>query len=326
MTFYLRVCHPEHSVQFAHQHNVNVWQCFCSLLGQPLHSTVWEVSSLPFHLGGLGLRSAFRTIHGACWGSWTDCLNTIRQRHANIAQTMVQALDSPPETAIHLVGAAWSRAMLASEGFESPSWHQFLQGLRPQQPAFDEMEPGFFSHGWQFLGKVVEQRFLRSAVVWPRCTPTQQALLRSQSGPMSGFPFSAVPSSSAARFPAQLFRVLLLAVSSTSLAITVQHVVKPAPASPRTSSSAIWTFLWSGRTGAASRLLLMVYLCLMVQNWRSTPRSCHPSEQMGCAQTWMAAALAQARRCKQRTYPELDGHGRARLVVLGAGRRKFVRS
>ena len=30
------------------------------------------------------------------------------------------------------------------------------------------------------------------------------------------------------------------------------------------------------------------------------------------------AALAQARRRKQRTYPELDGHGRARLVVLAA--------
>ena len=113
-----------------------------------------------------------------CWGCWADCLSTIRQRHANIAQTMVQALDSPPETAIHLVGAARSRATLASEGFQSPSWHQLLQGLRPQQPAFDEMEPGFFSHGWQFLAaKVVEQRF-RSTIVWPRCTPIQQALRR----------------------------------------------------------------------------------------------------------------------------------------------------
>ena len=143
-TLYLRVCHPKHSIQFAHQHNVNVWQRFCSLLGKTLHSTVWEVSSLPFHLGGLGLRSASRTIHAACWGSWADCLNTIRQRHA---QTMVQALDSHPETAIHLVGATWGRATLASEGFESPSWHQLLQGLRPQQLAFDEMEPGFSSHG-----------------------------------------------------------------------------------------------------------------------------------------------------------------------------------
>ena len=181
------------------------------------------------------------------------------------------------------------------------------------------MEPGFFSHGWQFLAaKVVEQRF-RSTVVWPRCTPTQQALLRSQSGRMSGLPFSAVPSSSSARFPAQLFRSFLfhllrapagVAVSSKSLAITVQRVrgqvflevvvspsraqlllgfaVRPAPA----SSSAIWTSLW---TGAASRLLLMVYLCSVVPNWRSTPRSCRPSEQMGClavsAQTWMARHL-----------------------------------
>ena len=158
---------------------------------------------------GWGLRSASRTIHAACWGSWADCLSTIRQRHANIAQTMVEALDSPPVTAIHLVGAASSRAMLAAGGFVSPFWYQLLQGWRPQQPAFDEIEPNESMHGWQFfVDKVVEERF-RSTVVWPRCTTTQQALLRSQSGPMSGLPFSAVPSPSSSRFPAHLFRVLL---------------------------------------------------------------------------------------------------------------------
>ena len=167
----LSVCgHPEHSVHFAHQHDVGVWQCFCSLLVQPFPTAVWEVGGLSLHLGGLGLRSVSRTIHAA-----VGAVGQIRQRHVNIAQTMVQALDSPPEIVIHLVGAARSRVALASEGFESPSWHQLLQGLRPHQLAFDEMEPGFFSHGWQFLAaKVVEQRF-RSTVVWPRCTPSNSA-------------------------------------------------------------------------------------------------------------------------------------------------------
>ena len=88
-TYFLRVCHPTHSVQFAHQHDVSVWQCLCSLLGQPLNTDVWEVGSLPYHLGGLGLRSVSCTIHAACWGRWADCLSSIRQRHAQIAQTMV---------------------------------------------------------------------------------------------------------------------------------------------------------------------------------------------------------------------------------------------
>ena len=67
-----------------------------------------------------------------------------------------------------------------------------------------------------------------------------RALLRSQSGPMSGLPFSSVPSSPPTRFAPQLFRVLLLrrlwlalplpshlpvfAVHSTSLATTAQRV------------------------------------------------------------------------------------------------------
>ena len=117
--FSLRVCHPEHSVHFVHQHDIGVWQCFYSLLGQPLPTAVWEVSSLTLRLSGLELWSASRTIHAASWGSWADCLSTIW--HANIAQTMARTFDSLPETAIHLVGAARSRATLASEGVESPS-------------------------------------------------------------------------------------------------------------------------------------------------------------------------------------------------------------
>ena len=50
-----------------------------------------------------------------------------------------------------LVGAAFNRATLATAGFESPSWFQLLQGLRPQQPVVDEMDPGVSTHGWQFF-------------------------------------------------------------------------------------------------------------------------------------------------------------------------------
>ena len=57
-TFYLRVCHPEHSVHFAHQHDVGVWQCFCSLLGQPLHSAV------PTPFGRVGVAECFS--HDPC--------------------------------------------------------------------------------------------------------------------------------------------------------------------------------------------------------------------------------------------------------------------
>ena len=100
--------------------HAGVWQCFLQSSGvnisTPLHGKL-AVSHCTWV--GLGFRSACRTAHAAYWGSWADCLSTIRQRHAKIAQTMVEALVSPPASAIHLVGAASSRA---TAGFESPFW------------------------------------------------------------------------------------------------------------------------------------------------------------------------------------------------------------
>ena len=39
----------------------------------------------------------------------------------------------------------------------SPSWHQLLQGLRPHQLAFDEIEQGESTHGWEFFAAKVEE-------------------------------------------------------------------------------------------------------------------------------------------------------------------------
>ena len=174
--------------------------------------TAQRRTSPPFHCtwGGLGLRSASRTSHAAYWSSWADCLSTIRERHGNIAQTMVDALSSPDPSAVHLAGAVASRSVLASVGFECPSLQDLLEGLRPRQPTIDEWDPGTLAHSWQFFaGLTVESQF-RDVALCPHVSPTQRALLRSQSGPMSGLPFSTVPSSFSSRFPSQLFRVLLL--------------------------------------------------------------------------------------------------------------------
>ena len=352
-TFYLRVCHPEHSVQFAHQHNVYVWQCFCSLLGQPLHSTVWEVSSLPFHLGGLGLRSASRTIHAACWDSWADCLNTptlprpwykpsIRPRR-QLSTWLVQ----------HGAVLCWLQKGLRARLGISSSKDCALNSLRlTRWNQVFSLTDGSFSL----------ERLLNSASVQQSCGRGALPLSKHSSVlnrvPCPGFLFppslplllSASPLNFSGCFSFAdsgfLFHLLRapagVAVSSTSLAITVQRVrgqvfsevvvspwkaqllgfaVRPAPASPRTSSSVIWTSLWLGRTGAASRLLLVVYLCSVVPNWRSTPRSCRPSEQMGClaisAQTWMARHLLTPVVARS-VILNFDGHGQARLVVLAA--------
>ena len=61
------------------------------------------------------------------------------------------------------------------------------------------------THGWQFFVAQASERHFRTEVLWPRLAPTQQAFMRSQSGPFAGLPFLAVPSSPFSRFPPQLF-------------------------------------------------------------------------------------------------------------------------
>ena len=85
-----------------------------------------------------------------------------------------------------------------------------LHGIRPRHPSADEEDPEVPVHGWQFFAALTVEHCFRDTVVWPRLSPTDEALLRSQSGPMSGLPFSSVPSSPHSRFPSHLFRVLLL--------------------------------------------------------------------------------------------------------------------
>ena len=199
-TFYLRVYHPDHSEAFARQHDVHIWQCLSTLLGQRQHALPKDWGSLPFHLGGLGLRSAHRSAHAAFWGSWADCLHIINQRHGDIARTMLDALENPPAFTVHIQAAVSCRLQLAEVGFEYLDWQALLDGLRPRQVNLDEMDPGVPIHGWQFFAAQASEKHFRTEVLWPYLAPTQQTLMRSQSGPFAGLPF----------FPPQLFRVLLL--------------------------------------------------------------------------------------------------------------------
>ena len=229
---FLRVCLPDSAESFAVQHD----KLFVSIDRAP-HRPTWERGSLPLHMGGVGLRSASRSSRAACWGSWADCLATIRARHVHVADTMAAALSDPPASATHLVGVAHSRDLLTDAGFESPDWSSLLFGQRHPHLYRDPCVPG---HGWQFFLPLSRWRFVfKEVVVWPR-PPTEQALMRSQSGPMAGLPLSRTPWSNLFVFTPEVFRVLFLLrrlwlplppasrncrcgrVHSTSLATTAQ--------------------------------------------------------------------------------------------------------
>ena len=52
--------------------------------------------------------------------------------------------------------------------------------VSPRPPGLEELDPGMFDHGWQFFAaRAVEER-VPSSAIWPRLSPTEQALLRSQ--------------------------------------------------------------------------------------------------------------------------------------------------
>ena len=159
--------------------------------------------------GGLGLRSASRDKVSAYWASWADALPTIRERHPVIADQLCVALqrgDGGP----HVVAVAHCRELLITSGFDCPEWGDVARGLQPGQVALEDPMLGIARRGWQRGAALhVEEQF-RTVVVWPRLHPSEQALLRSQSGPSAGVPFSCVPSSAATRFESQEFRVLLL--------------------------------------------------------------------------------------------------------------------
>ena len=159
---FLRVCLPDSAESFAVQHD----KLFVSIDRAP-HRPTWERGSLPLHMGGVGLRSASRSSRAACWGSWADCLATIRARHGHVADTMAAALSDPPVSATHLVGAAHSRDLLTDIGFESPDWSSLLFGQRHPH-LYRDCVPG---HGWQFFLTLSRWRFVSRRLSCGRALP-----------------------------------------------------------------------------------------------------------------------------------------------------------
>ena len=241
--YMLRVVHPEFSHGFAARHDSRVWSTLTRLLGVEGSECARQRASLPFSIGGLGLRSAVRTSTAAYWSSWADTLSMIRARHPTVADDVVIAL-SANLGGLHLQGANSCRRRLQDAGFDAPEWGDLSRGLRPGQRGLDDApEPGAPRHGWQRVAAQEADASFFRGVVWPRLTPSEQALSRSQGGPMAGLPFTCCPVSPQSRFdgpgfpgsplaaplvPTPFVRCKLPVWPSTRLAaITVQLVTWP---------------------------------------------------------------------------------------------------
>ena len=115
---------------FAERHDAAVWRCLQGMLGTEGDGTTLDLAQLPFHWGGLGLRSAVRSSGAAHWASWADSLPMIQKRQPAVARLIIVQLTDQSDGS-HLSGATFSRERLLDVSFAVPTWVQIADGLRP---------------------------------------------------------------------------------------------------------------------------------------------------------------------------------------------------
>ena len=88
---------------------------------------------------------------------------------------------------------------------------EFADGIRPEHLVLEvDRELGVPRHGWQRTASVpIHGRQIEDSIR-PRLSLSEQALFRSQGGPLSSVPFTCFPTSPLSRFDSSAFRVLLL--------------------------------------------------------------------------------------------------------------------
>ena len=89
-----------------------------------------------------------------------------------------------------------------------PSWQELQRGLRPPSP--EHAEPGGWEHGWQYHASSSSEFHFRETLVLAQSCPTDQAHLRSHSGPGASAVLHGAPTSPEFKVAPELFRTLLL--------------------------------------------------------------------------------------------------------------------
>ena len=274
----------------------------------------------------------------AHWASWADSLRMIHQRHPEVANTMIRNLSEGDGRHFHAAAACCEE--LRAVGYIPPGWRA-LSTAQPQDIA--DRLPGVLgipAEGWQHDASSCIEKFFCDSSVLPGMSAGEQALLRSQGGPLAALPYTVVPICPLRRFDPDIFRVLLLRrlrlplpLSSHSRAGVLGGVVslwslqlhgcveRQERESRQTSSSGIW-MLWQCERRTNDGLKLSEGLPvfhgaqLAIDTTLVSPVRADGEPHRQC-QDMDGPALDAARRRIARTYPELTGgRGRAKLVVL----------
>ena len=235
------------------------------------------VASLSLWKGGLGLGNVSGVRSAAHWGSWVDCMPIVWNRHPHICWWIVGAFTEP----LPFVDAVLACEREVQEaGLDAPPWHELSEEV--QVEVHGESEPNQPRCGWQKKAAgVVDIKFF-SEKFWPALLRQERALILSQTGPLSGMPFIALPTSRFTQFDPQPFRVPLDPCGHHPSACAVAGVIvrrcyplESAAASfcreadahgPGHGSSTCSCLEWAEDL----KLLPMVYPSTGVHNWRLT--------------------------------------------------------
>ena len=199
------------ALEYASLHDERMWSCLCQLLDiSPTlcDNVAKQCAKLPLVLGGVGLRSAVRTRVLAHWASWADCLPMVKDRHPEVAASMVAGLQRAETTASLRAMAHAVEELARIPGFEPPSWEALADGARPLPREPDQFEPGGQRAGWQHEGSARLEEAFRE-YLFAVMTDSENALVRSQGGPGAGAAFSACPTCAITRVDPHLLRTLL---------------------------------------------------------------------------------------------------------------------
>ena len=159
------------SAQYADRHDRGMMMAMEKVLGSVPGSEAQKeearhLATLPMRLGGLGLRSAFRTA--AYWASWADALPMLSARLPGLTNRAEDVLTVHPMGCLR--EAAEAASILDRSGFVGrPGWQDLRAGRRPPQPT--GAEPGEWQHGWHYHGSCSLEHHFRESVSRPTSEP-----------------------------------------------------------------------------------------------------------------------------------------------------------
>lgn len=317
-----------------------------------------QAAQLPLARGGLGLRAAARVGVAAHWASWADCVAMIQARHPDIAAFIVGALEAGGGANAVLQNVVACSEAIQATGMQLPAWEELAAGARPAPPEDTEGEPGFAHGWQFFAARSLDNAFRQELLGRMQRPDQAHLRSQSGPGAGHAFmavPTSPLQQIDAQPFRALLLRRLRLALPLVASRCRCRHLLDPhgdhraACATAGTLARRSYplesaTARVCREAGARVRTNVMVrnlnvgvarpddgrrievvadglplfhgaqlavdatMVCALRRNGTARPRA--PDVD--------GAALTEARRRKERTYPELVGpRARSRLVVLG---------